>query len=132
MGRFFIKRRLDVRRRVGNGDELEAVRPVSQIRRSAADEIHYEVARVPVVGGGQLEHEFAIRRRTIRRDAHGSGMLGGRIVDVPVHAVEISGRLGVDLGVRIEIESLEFEVVHYVRRRSAYPVRLEVEGRRRI
>lgn len=125
-------RKLDVRRRMRDGNELEAVRPVSQIRRSAADEIHYEVARVPVVGRRQFEHELVIGRRAIRRDAHGSGMLGRRIVDVPVYSVEVSGRLGVDLGIRIEIESLEFEVVHHVRRGSADPVRFQMEGRRRI
>lgn len=125
-------RKLDVRRRMRDGNELEAVRPVSQVRRSAADEIHHEVARVPVVGGGQFEHELVIGRRTIRRDAHGSGVLGSGIIDVPVCSVEVSGRLGVDLGVGVEIEPLEFQIVHDVRRGSADPVRFEVEGRRRI
>lgn len=51
---------------------------------------------------------------------------------VSVRSVEVSGRLGVDLRVRIEVESLEFQIVHHVCRRSAYPVRLKMEGCRRI
>lgn len=110
-----------------DGDELEAVGPVFQIRRSSADEIHDEVARVPVVRGRQLEHELVIGRRAVRRHAHGSGMLGRGIVNVPVYAVEVSRGLRVDLRVRIEIESFEFQIVHHVRGRSANPVRFQME-----
>lgn len=103
---------LDVRRRMRDGNELEGCLPRFQIRRSATDEIHDEVARVPVVRGRQFEYEFAIGGRTVCRYAYGSGMLGGGIVDVSVRSVEVSGRLGVDLRVRIEVESLEFQILY--------------------
>lgn len=87
---------------------------------------------MPVVSGSELENEFVIHCRTVGGNAHGSGMLGGGIVYVAVRPVKISYGLRVDLGIRAEIESFEFKIVHDVRRRAAYPVRFKMDGRRRI